>query len=276
MGPSAIQALLAQHNIAPNAVLGQNFLTDPRVVEYLMEAAGLTANDTVLEVGGGIGTITRALAERAKRVVTVEKDKSLIPILQQAVLAHANVEVVEGDILQPTTYSPPPIPYHLIGNPPYYLTGRLFRTFLEDPTRRPASITVIIQKEVAEKITQKPPRMNLLALSVQIFGKPTLVRTIPRNAFWPEPGVQSALLHVDVYKEPRVPEEQIKQLFGIAKNAFLHGRKQLKNTISPDMLQKAGIDPTRRPQTLTLEEWRLLINRGQTPVMRGLDKSESL
>ena len=263
MNTSEIQSLLAEYDIEPNKVLGQNFLVHEWVLNEIITAANISSDDTVVEVGGGVGIVTQALAKKAARVITVEKDRNLIPILKKLAEKYPNIEVVEGDILKfdPKNYKLRPAAYKLVGNPPYYLTGRLFRTFLEDPEKRPSSITVVIQKEVAKKMLQKPPRMNLLALSVQVFGNPHIVRAIPKSAFWPQPSVQSTLIVVDVYDKPPVPENHIEELFRIAKGAFLHTRKQLKNTIPEDQLKKAGIDPQRRPQTLTIEEWgKILTN----------------
>ena len=262
MNVSEIQSLLAEYDLSPNKVLGQNFLIHSRVLEDLIRVAKISSGDTVVEVGGGVGIITEALAETGARIITVEKDKNLIPILKKLAKKYPNIEVVEGDILtfNPSTYNLKPNNYKLLGNPPYYLTGRLFRTFLENPAKRPTSIALVIQTEVARRIMQKPPRMNILALSIQVFGNPILKYIIPRGAFWPPPNVQSALMFIDIYKKPRIPENHIEELFRIAKGAFLHPRKQLKNTLSENTLRSAGIDPQRRPQTLTIEEWGKLMD----------------
>lgn len=270
--------ILQQHNLHPNKLLGQNFLLDEGALNDLAAAAELAPTDTALEVGGGVGTVTRALARRAGRIVSVEKDKHLVPILREQTKDMPNVDVVEGDILEISNIKSQISNlrnYKLVGTPPYYLTARLFRTFLEEASVRPSLIVLIIQKEVAEKICAKPPRTNMLALSVQIFGEPKIIREISHSAFWPEPEVDSALLAVRVYPEPLVGEMRIKTFFRIAKAAFAHPRQQLQKTLAGGLdipreetmraLSSAGINTHRRPETLSIQEWQSLL-RVLTPL----------
>jgi len=255
-----LKELLTKHDVSPNKVLGQSFLVNEKALQGLVEAADISKNDTIVEVGSGPGIITKALAENAKRVIAVEKDKKLVPILADQIKEYANVEIVEGDILRfdPKKYGLANNSYKLVGNPPYYLTSRLFRTFLENIASRPSRIVLTIQKETAQKIVSDPPRMNLLSVSVQVFGKPRIVRMVSKGAFWPMPRVDSAILVVEVYQKPIT--ENVSKFFKIVHSAFLHPRKQLKNTLPLDQLEKAGIEPTRRPQTLTIEEWVKIVD----------------
>ena len=254
----------------PNKHLGQNFLINEKALEDLLIASELSSSDTVVEVGGGLGTITRELAKHAGRVVVVEKDKLLVPILQEQTKEFPNVEVVEGDILQfsTTSLSPAPPYYKLVGAPPYYLTARLFRKFLDEEKVRPTRVAFIIQKEVAQKICARPPDMNLLALSVQVYGRPKIIREVSRGCFWPQPNVDSALLTVDVFETPRIEENLLPRFFEIVKAGFSSPRKQLQNNLqkifgekTATTLAEAGIEPSRRAETLSLEEWKKLVQQ---------------
>lgn len=257
-----LKELFLKHNISPNKVLGQNFLINEKALDNLLKTADISPNDTIVEVGAGLGVITKELAKRAKRVITIEKDKKLFPILVDQIKEYKNIEAIEGDILafDPQKYGLENNEYKLVGNPPYYLTARLFRTFLENIHTRPSRIVVTIQKETAQKIVAEPPRMNLLSVAVQAFGKPKIAHIVSKGAFWPKPGVDSAILTVEVYKTPLIAENKIREFFQIVHAAFLHPRKQLKNTLPAECLEKAGIEPTRRPQTLTVEEWGRIVD----------------
>lgn len=264
------KTILQEHDIYPSKHLGQNFLVDEEALQELLRAAELSADDTVLEVGGGVGTVTRQVAERVAHVVTVEKDKRLVPIFREQTKEFNNIEIIEGDILNVSkSYKLKAKSYKLLGTPPYYLTARLFRTFLEEASQRPALIALIIQKEVAQKICAEPPDMSLLALSVQLFGEPKIVREVSQNAFWPQPEVDSSLLVVRVYAKPRIEKNHIKIFFRLAKITFAHPRQQLQKTLSKGLhipreqilakLAEASIEPRRRPETLSIEEWKKLL-----------------
>ncbi|MBI2462950.1 MAG: 16S rRNA (adenine(1518)-N(6)/adenine(1519)-N(6))-dimethyltransferase [Candidatus Spechtbacteria bacterium] len=288
--PSEIKEIYLQHDILmPNKRLGQNFLVNQDILNALIAAAQLDKNDTVLEIGGGLGTVTTEIAKYVGRVVTIEKDRALIPILREQTANYKNIEIIEGDALriQNTEYRIQD--YKLVGTPPYYLTARLFRKFLDEEPIRPSRIAVIIQKEVAQKICAKTPDMNpvrgregsqrrstsngmnLLALSVQLYGNPTIVRIVSKGAFWPQPTVDSALLVVDVYPSPVIAEKDIPLFFKIAKAGFAHPRQQLQKTLSQGLglpkekitiwLAQNDIEQTRRPETLSLNEWKTLVNR---------------
>ena len=264
-----VPAQLRQHGLRPDKAMGQNFLVDEGHLAGIVEAAGVGRTDEVLEVGAGLGSLTRYLALAAQRVVAVELDGKLLPILRETMSGQSNVQVVHGDILQLrlADYFPAP-EYLVVANIPYYLTSNLIRHLLEhDP--RPGRLALTIQREVAERACAVPPDMSLLALSVQLYGSPRIAHLIPAGAFYPAPKVDSALLVVDLYPEPKLPDSKIDAFFRLSKAAFAQKRKTLANSLAslPDwtkeqasaQLEIAGIDPKRRPQTLSLEEWGRLL-----------------
>lgn len=272
MSPSApfsVPGLLKRHGLRPDKSLGQNFLIDEQHLDRIVAASGVQASDEVLEVGAGLGSLTRGLAAVARRVVAVEFDRALIPLLQEVVADLKNVDIVQADILrlELDQYFKAP-GFLVIANIPYYLTSNLIRHFLEaDP--RPARLALTIQREVAQRACAQPPEMSLLSLSVQLYGEPRIAHNIPAGAFFPVPKVDSAVLVIDLFDQPRLPAEKIEPFFAMAKAAFSQKRKTLANSLAslPQFdkaqaeahLQSAGIDPRRRPQTLTLEEWGKLI-----------------
>ncbi len=225
--------------------------------------------DTVLEIGAGLGSLTCALAQRAGRVVAVEIDKKLLPILREVTSPYPNVEVVGGDMLE---LNPVELmgtaPYLVVANIPYYITSALIRHLLAGKSQ-PERIVLTMQKEVAARICAEPGDYSLLALSVQVFGNPQVVLNIGSGSFFPPPKVDSATLRIDLYEQPLIPGEWLESFFQLAHFGFAQKRKTLRNTLSAGLhwsgdeavalLQAAGIDPTRRAQTLELTEWRTLV-----------------
>jgi len=266
-----VSSLLRNAGLTPRKGLGQNFLTDPVVLDKVVEAAGVSHDDTVLEIGPGLGSLTRHLAHAARRVVAVEIDGNLIPILQQVLTSEANVTVVHGDILE---LNPAELmgtdPYLVVANIPYYITSAILRHLL-DSTHRPQRLVLTVQREVAERICAAPGDMSLLALSVQVYGLPGPVLRIPAGAFYPPPKVDSTTLRVDLFPQPRIPASQLDTFFRLAKAGFSQKRKTLRNALSGglgwkaeqagQLLQTAGIDPQRRAETLTIDEWAGLTAR---------------
>lgn len=264
-----VPALLRQRGLRPDKAMGQNFLVDEGHLAGIVEAAGVGATDEVLEVGAGLGSLTRHLAAVARRVVAVELDGKLLPILREMVAGYPTVQVVHGDILQLSLVDY----FHLAGflvvaNIPYYLTSNLIRHLLENEPH-PARLALTIQREVAERACASPPEMSLLSLSVQMYGSPRVAHQIPAGAFYPTPKVDSSLLLVDLYAEPKLPAPKTDQFFRLAKAAFAQKRKTLANSLASlpgwtkeqaaSHLEAAGIDPQRRPQTLSLDEWGRLL-----------------
>jgi 16S rRNA (adenine1518-N6/adenine1519-N6)-dimethyltransferase len=254
-----LEALFARHRFRPTHRLGQNFLVDPQLRDRVADEVGASAGETVLEVGAGPGSLTVALAERAARVIAVELDRRLIGVLREVIAGDPRVEVLEGDMLK----LPLPAVPVVAGNIPYYLTGALLPRLLErpDPPRR---LSLVVQKEVAERWVQAGD-WSLATLAVQVFAVPELRFTLPREAFWPVPGVDSALVTMAVRDRPAVSVPDLGIFFAFAERIFQFRRKQLGGTLARlagpaggEILAVAGIDPQRRPQTLSLVEWEAL------------------
>ena len=266
--PLNIFAVLKRHGLRADKSLGQNFLQDPFALEAIASAAEIKATDTVLEIGPGLGSLTRYLAAAAKQVVAVELDIDLLAPLRAVLTPYPNVRVVHGDILK---LSPQKLitekDYLVAANIPYYITSAVIRHLLESD-QKPRRIVLTVQKEVAERICAKPGDMSLLSLSVQIYGLPHIAARIPANAFFPEPKVDSAVLCVDIYPSPLIKAEFLESFFKLSKAGFSQKRKTLRNslssglhittTASEELLTKANIDPMRRAETLSIEEWQTL------------------
>jgi 16S rRNA (adenine1518-N6/adenine1519-N6)-dimethyltransferase len=269
-----IKPLLRQFNLRPKKSLGQNFLVDEHALNGIVRAAEITADDVVLEIGPGLGSLTCHLADAARHVIAVEIDRALIPPLRSVLSARSNVTIVEGDILKldPTkllsNYLTLALPdYKVVANIPYYITSAIIRHLLEADIK-PRSIVLTIQQEVAQRIIAQPDDMNLLAVSVQFYGVPRLLQRIPAGAFYPAPEVDSAVVRIDLPDQPRVPVKDVDTFFKVAKAGFGQKRKQLHNSLAAGLpfkheqimqaLSEAGIDPKRRAETLTLEEWAKL------------------
>ncbi len=263
-----VPALLRAHGLSPKKSLGQNFLVDPAALERIVQAAEIDAERSLLEVGPGLGSLTRYLARAAGRVVAVELDAALIPVLEDVLRETPNVEIVRGDILK---LDPARLMgqdgYFVVANIPYYITSNLIRHLLEAPLK-PSRLVLTVQREVAERITAGPGDMSLLALGVQVYGRPKMVARIPAGAFYPSPTVDSSVVRVDLYPAPLIPIEQLDAFFRLAKAGFGQKRKTLRNALSAGlgmppaqaaaMLEEAGIDPQRRAETLAMEEWKRL------------------
>jgi 16S rRNA (adenine1518-N6/adenine1519-N6)-dimethyltransferase len=262
-------ALLKRYGLHADKRLGQNFLEDAYALESITHAAGIEADDTVLEIGPGLGSLTRYLAVSAKQVVAVELDLKLIPPLKTVLKPHANVRLIHSDILDlsPSEIVDKPN-YLVVANIPYYITSAIIRHLLESE-RKPRRIVLTIQKEVAERICAKPGDLSLLALSVQVYGQPRIAAKIPASAFFPAPSVDSAVLVIEIYPEPLIPVSTLETFFQLTKAGFGQKRKTLRNSLSAglhiapaqaeSMLREAGIDPMRRAETLSIPEWDALI-----------------
>jgi 16S rRNA (adenine1518-N6/adenine1519-N6)-dimethyltransferase len=266
--PSQLARLLRRHRIAPKHRLGQNFLIDPVVRDRIAEAAGVAADDEVLEVGAGVGTLTIALAERSRRLVAVELDDRLIPALFEVVAGHDNVEVVAADILKFDLQAAFPNGGELVaGNIPYNLTGALIRKLLDPPAPRPRRLSLVVQKEVADRWTAASGA-SLSTVAVQVYADARVAFNIPAAAFSPPPQVDSALVLLDVRDKPAIEVADMKAFFRLVEAAFQFRRKQLGGVMgriaeigsdaASQRLREAGIDPERRPQTLRLSEWEVV------------------
>jgi 16S rRNA (adenine1518-N6/adenine1519-N6)-dimethyltransferase len=260
-----VAALLRKYDLHPDKRLGQNFLQDSKALEKIVAAAEIKLMDSVLEIGPGLGGLTRYLALAARQVIAVELDRRLLPALQEVLAPYPNVRLVQGDMLKIAPSELIKVPdYLVVANIPYYITSALLRHLLESQPR-PRRIVLTLQKEVAERVCAGPGKMSLLALSVQVYGRPEIAAHIPARAFYPIPKVDSAVLRIEVYPEPCLPYEQLDNFFQLVKAGFSQKRKTLRNALSAglrlstseagEMLHSAGIDPDRRAQTLSLEEW---------------------
>jgi 16S rRNA (adenine1518-N6/adenine1519-N6)-dimethyltransferase len=268
----SVQRLLREHGLRPRQRLSQRFLADEGVLERIVAAAEIAPTDTVLEVGPGLGTLTRALAARAGRVIAVELDAQLVAILHQRLADYPNVTIVQGDILQlaPAELVGPHTPYLVVANLPYYITALILRHFLE-ATRPPERLVLMVQKEVAQRILATPGQMSLLAVSVQFYARPRLVGYVPAAAFYPRPQVDSAIVCLDVCSQPPVPVDDVRDFFRVVAAGFSQPRKQLKNALAHalglpiaaviDALTAAEIAPQQRAESLSLSDWARLASR---------------
>ena len=264
----AVASLMSDYGIKPKKGLGQNFLTDETYLAKITEIAAIDKNTDVLEIGAGIGNLTRHLAHAGRQVTAVELDSQLIPILKKVTKAFDNVDIVEGDILEiPVSDLVTSSGYVVAANIPYYITSALIRYLLEnDP--KPKAIVLTIQREVAQRICAKAGGLSLLALSVQVYGSPMIAARIPAGAFYPAPKVDSAVLTIDLYDQPLIGADLLDTFFMLAKSAFSQKRKMMHNTLAgvsglnkekvDALLSSVEIDPKRRAQTISIEEWERL------------------
>lgn len=261
-------AVLKRYGLRADKRLGQNFLQDPSALEKIANAAEIQADDCVLEIGPGLGSLTRYLAVSARQVTAVELDPDLLAPLKAILTPHPNVRIVHGDILDLSIADlVDQTGYIVAANIPYNITSAIIRHLLESPSK-PRRIVLTIQKEVAERICAQPGDLSLLALSVQVYGQPSIRAKIPAGAFHPVPNVDSAILRIDIYDEPLIPAEMLDGFFKLIKAGFSQKRKTLRNSLSSglhikpaeveSLLTSAGIDPMRRAETLSIAEWKII------------------
>jgi 16S rRNA (adenine1518-N6/adenine1519-N6)-dimethyltransferase len=266
--PLNVVALLRQYGLRADKGLGQNFLHDPDILKRIVAAAEVRKTDTLLEIGPGLGSLTRYLAAVAGQVVAVELDARLDPVLRAMLKPYGNIRLIHGDILHFSAAElglPPD--YIVAANLPYNITSAVIRHLLESAPK-PRRLVLTIQKEVAERICAAPPDMSLLALSVQVYGEAYIVERIPAGAFFPVPKVDSAVVRIDILEQPRIPAARLEIFFRLIRAGFSQKRKTLRNSMSAglhlapaqaeSLLLAAGIEPRRRAETLSLEEWESL------------------
>ncbi len=266
--PLDIPALLKRFGLRPRFSLGQNFLQDNHALQEIVRLADILPSDDVLEIGPGLGNLTRYLALAAHHVMAVELDRDLFPLLEAVVAPYRNVTLVQADILDvnPTALMDRP-GYLVVANIPYYITSAVLRHLLES-AGRPRRLVLTMQEQVARRICAVPGKMSLLALSVQVYGNPEIVAYIPAEAFFPAPKVNSAVFRVEILPEPLISIALLDTFFTLIKAGFSQKRKTLRNSLSgglgiapaeaEKMLAAAGIDPIRRAETLSLGEWGIL------------------
>lgn len=298
-----LKGYLSRFGIRPTKKKGQNFLLDDAVLDEMVQAAGVTKNDIVVEVGPGFGVLTEKLCQRAGQVIAIELDKKIAEFLRAEIVPkYPNLILLEGDVLSRATYhqfvktlygivSPGAEPdsedesykevletldkkFKVVANLPYQITSRLLRQFLE-ALPRPMSLTVMVQKEVAERMTAGPGQMSLLALAAQTASTPHIVALVPAEVFFPVPEVDSAVIHCDVMHPNEAFEaldaKQKKQFWRLAKAGFAAKRKQLQRNVKNvlaghdtlSLLDSAGISAQARAQELAIEDWIRLLEVSQ-------------
>ncbi|HRH26537.1 MAG TPA: 16S rRNA (adenine(1518)-N(6)/adenine(1519)-N(6))-dimethyltransferase RsmA [Parcubacteria group bacterium] len=253
--------------------LGQNFLKSKSVVSAIIDASDITPEEIILEIGPGEGFMTEELLKCSGKVIVVEKDHRLIPVLQEKFKEYTEVgklDVLEKDILNFDIESLKYYkhPYKVIANIPYYITGQIIRMFLESDFE-PLSMTLLVQKEVAQRILAKDGKESLLSLSVKVFGEPKIVRYVPRGAFSPVPNVDSAVIIIQSISKDKLGGLNPKIFFKILHAGFAHKRKQLLSNLSiefsKDIVTKTfenlGVNPKARAEDLSLSTWLDLANK---------------
>jgi 16S rRNA (adenine1518-N6/adenine1519-N6)-dimethyltransferase len=260
-----LRNFLYAHHIRPNKAFGQNFIVDHSILLRIVEAAEMHADDQVLELGAGTGVLTRELAKRARRVVAVELEREMLSLLAKTTRNCTNVEILERNLLyiDPTEVFGSE-PYKLVANLPYYITAPTFRHFLES-ANPPRLFVVMVQYEVAQRIVAGPGDLSLLGVSIQFYGKPKISAHVPARAFYPAPKVDSAILRIDLKDEVPLSTKQRDDFFRLVQAGFSERRKQIHNSLAHGLhrknvevqawLQAANIEPSRRAETLSIEDW---------------------
>ena len=261
-----LQQLLKRYKLSPSKILGQNFLLDDFILQDIVDAADIKPGQAVLEIGPGIANLTRHLLKASDFVLSVEKDPRFSPLLGDLAKENENFRFEISDILQfdfQAALAKFPS-YSVVANIPYYITGTIIKLFVE-AKRKPASLTVLVQKEVARNLTAQAGDLNLLALSVQLEADAKFLLPVPAQKFFPAPKVDSAVIRIDFLKQPRFPEMDRKKLFRVLRACFSGKRKQIHNTLKnnlklpaervSEILAQAGIPPAARPQQIELKDW---------------------
>jgi 16S rRNA (adenine1518-N6/adenine1519-N6)-dimethyltransferase len=266
-----LKGTLREHNLRAKKSLGQHFLVDRGILRSIARAADLTLDDTVIEVGPGTGLLTQELRPLAGEVIAVELDRRMVALLRESYPADGNVQVVEGDIL---TLTPAriltahslrnPERYKVVANLPYYITSPVLRHFLH-ADRPPSLMVVMVQQEVGRAMAAPPGDMSLLSVSVQAFARTSVVRKVSAHSFHPAPKVDSLVLRLDVAASPPVATSEVGEFLDFVAAGFHSPRKHLRNSFGhglgagreaiDSLLSQGNIEPTRRPETLTVEEW---------------------
>lgn len=268
-----LKSLLKHYKLNPNKTYGQNFLMDETILEDMIDEANVKAGDMVLEIGPGIGNLTERLLDRAAKVLSIEKDPQFLNVLKSLSETHntKDKQYFSYEVADALTYNfsekLKDVPYKVVANIPYYITGKIVQLFLK-ASHKPESMTLLMQKEVAYNICAEVGSLNLLAISVQLYADPRVVCVVPGHKFYPSPKVDSAVIHIELRKKPKYKIQDEAKLFRILRACFSGKRKQLHNTLTnnlqleksvvDEVLTKLKIDPMIRPQQLTIDQWILL------------------
>jgi 16S rRNA (adenine1518-N6/adenine1519-N6)-dimethyltransferase len=263
--------LLRQFNLQARKGLGQHFLIDGEVLRLIASAAELTPANVIVEVGPGLGILTKELAGQAGWVIAIELDDKLAGLIKQTLASFNNVTIINDDVLElepeDLLKGQAATGYKVVANLPYYIASPVLRHFLE-ASAKPQTMLVMVQKEVAEAIVAKAGDMSLLSASVQFYGEPRIISYVPAQCFYPAPKVDSALLRIDLYPQPAVAVTDEGSFFDLVRAGFAAPRKQMVNSLAQGLgraktvilplLERADIASQRRAETLTLEEWARL------------------
>jgi len=272
-----IQKLARSVGLKVSPRRGQNFLIDYDVLEDIVSAAHLRREDRIVEIGPGFGILTERLAQGSSHVLAIELDTTLYTYLSDRFGQNENITIVNRDVMsisneEIATMCGPDEAYRVIANIPYQITGKIVKKFVSDTYPKPKDMLILVQKEVAERICSLPGKMSLLALSVQLFADPRIVRDVPRHCFWPEPNVDSSLLYIRAIQEkPRYPIRDLGAFWRLLRVGFSSPRKTLYNNLASGfqkdaetvmhILSKAGIHEKARAQELSIDQWVALFDR---------------
>lgn len=258
-----IKELLDKYNTKPSKKMGQNFLINEGIVKKIIEASNLSKENIILEIGPGLGILTKELAQKAGKVVAIEKDAKLVRLLEEELKEFNNIEIICEDILN---YELRIKNYKVVANLPFNIASAIIKRFLEGENP-PQEMILMVQKEVAQRICQKPPRMSLLAVSVQFYAKTEILFYVSKGSFYPLPKIDAAV--IKLWARPGLAQNS-ENFFRVVKAGFAHPRKQLGSNLAKelkiskivvdDCLQQYKIDSKRRAETLTVEEWKTLAN----------------
>jgi 16S rRNA (adenine1518-N6/adenine1519-N6)-dimethyltransferase len=273
------RGLLHHFDLRARKRLGQHFLIDEEVLKLITSTAEPASTDVIMEIGPGLGVLTKELATQVGCVIAIELDNKLAVLLEQTLASFKNVAIINEDVLKiapgallqeqrerlPPTVTPSG--YKVVANLPYYITAPVLRHFLE-ASLKPQLMVVMVQKEVAEAIVAEPGQRSVLSISVQFYGRPEIISYVPARCFYPAPEVDSAILRVNLYSKPAVEVDDVEGFFRLVRAGYAAPRKQLANSLAQGLglpktetlplLDEAKIVPQRRAETLTLNEWAQL------------------
>lgn len=253
--------LSKKYTFFPSKRLGQNFLIDKETIRKIIKNADLKKSDTIIEVGPGFGALTFELAKKVKKLIAVEKDFNVIKILRKTTENYNNIEIIQSDILKLKLHFKNS--YKVVANLPFYLTAPTIRKFLEKTKKKPEQMVLVVQKEVGQRICAHPPKMNVLAISVQFYAQPKIIGYVSKKSFWPSPKVDAAIIKLKTADENLEIDKNL--FFKIVKAGFSHPRKQILNNLSKSLkinkekakkwLLENNIMPEQRAETLEFKKW---------------------
>lgn len=266
---ATIKKIIKDNSIYPDSHSGQNFLVDAMVLQTIIETAHIKPGENILEIGPGLGVLTAELLAAGAQVTAVEKDKQLFAYLKKRFQSAGNLTLVNDNILK---YKITAEPYRIVANIPYSITAKIIKKFTTDETNKPASLLILVQKEVGKRVCAKPGKLNLLAICVQLYGQPSIIANIPAKAFYPAPKVDSCLLLIDKIKaKTPYPIPDLAQFWRVLRLGFSSPRKQLHNNIASglkisnsaikDSFKRVGLGDKARAQELAIEQWIKLIEK---------------